>query len=48
VAAAHPKYPDVQSVEDIVRGEKIDLAAHGLNYKKLREFLAAFTLAVAA
>ncbi|MFF3558239.1 hypothetical protein ACFYXL_33050 [Streptomyces tsukubensis] len=48
VAAAHPRYPAAQSVEEIVRAEQVDLSAHGLNYKKLREFLAAFSTTVAA
>ncbi|MEU9797090.1 hypothetical protein AB0E27_42225 [Streptomyces sparsogenes] len=47
-AAAHPRHPDTASVEDIIRAEKIDLRTHGLTYKKLREFLAAFAPQAAA
>ncbi|WP_329595823.1 hypothetical protein OG195_44390 (plasmid) [Streptomyces sp. NBC_01362] len=42
VRDARPKHPDATTTEDIVRAEGIDLTAHGLNYKKLREFVAAF------
>ncbi len=49
VAAARPRYLDGKSgVEEIVRAEKISLLDHGLNYKKLREFIAAFDPRVAA
>ncbi|MDQ0904625.1 hypothetical protein QFZ22_000610 [Streptomyces canus] len=43
VAAAHAKYPETANVEDIVKAEEIDLRAHGLTRRKLREFLAAFS-----
>ncbi|GGZ22295.1 hypothetical protein GCM10010300_77540 [Streptomyces olivaceoviridis] len=43
VAAAHPRYPEAATVEDIVQAEAIDLRAHGLSRKKLREFLAVFS-----
>ncbi|MER6499199.1 hypothetical protein ABT218_07340 [Streptomyces sp. NPDC001455] len=36
------KHPDAKTTEEIVRAEGIDLSTHGLNYKKLREFVAAF------
>ncbi|WP_420037757.1 hypothetical protein ACN2WE_40855 [Streptomyces sp. cg28] len=37
--AARPKYPEDTSVEEILRGEEIDIKAFGLSYRKLREFL---------
>ncbi|MGW4839670.1 hypothetical protein [Streptomyces globisporus] len=42
VAEAHPRHPGVQSIEHVVRAEKIDLQPFGLKYKKLREFVADF------
>ncbi|MFD7063493.1 hypothetical protein [Streptomyces sp. NPDC059906] len=47
-AAAQPRHPDTTSVEEIIRAEKVDVRAHGLTYKRLREFLSAFSLAAAA
>ncbi|GHE11033.1 hypothetical protein [Streptomyces alanosinicus] len=47
-AAAQPRHPDITSVEEIIRAEKIDVRIHGLTYKKLREFLAAFAPSAAA
>jgi hypothetical protein len=47
-AAAHSRYLDTATVEDIVRAEGIDVRAHGLTYKKLREFLTVFAPQAAA
>ncbi|MFE5713432.1 hypothetical protein ACFQ7J_21780 [Streptomyces sp. NPDC056501] len=41
-AAAHSRHPDITSVEAIIQAEGIDVRAHGLTFKKLREFLDAF------
>ncbi|MEU2718053.1 hypothetical protein [Streptomyces sp. NPDC007205] len=43
VATAHPRYPEAATVEDIIQAEAIDLRAHGLSRRKLREFLAVFS-----
>ncbi|MEU7154597.1 hypothetical protein AB0B15_42320 [Streptomyces sp. NPDC045456] len=48
VAQSKDKYPEGTSVEDIVAGEKIDLASYALNRKKLREFLEQFGFGKAA